>query len=179
MTKLLGISGSLRKDSYNTKLVHEAIRAFAPDHYQIADLNIPLFNEDVEAKGQPESVAKICEQIQWCDAIVISSPEYNKGPSGVIKNCLDWVSRPRPAPMADKPVAVVSATAGLAGGERAKSAMYLFLVPFKVRLVFQPEVNVGNASAQFDDQGHLTDEAKSKALGGLMAALKNEIPREE
>ena len=174
MTKLLGISGSLRKDSFNTKLVHEAIRAFGPDHYQIADLNIPLFNEDVEAQGQPESVAKICEQIEWADAIVISSPEYNKGPSGVIKNCLDWVSRPRPAPMAGKPVAVVSATAGLAGGERAKSAMYLFLVPFKVRLVFQPEVNVGNASGTFDGEGHLTDQSKKDALDKLMAALKAE-----
>ena len=176
MTKLLGISGSLRKDSYNTKLVHEAIRAFAPDHYQIADLNIPLFNEDVEAQGQPESVAKICEQIQWADAIVISSPEYNKGPSGVIKNCLDWVSRPRPAPMAGKPVAVVSATAGLAGGERAKSAMYLFLVPFKVRLVFQPEVNIGNNANNFDADGHLSDQSKYETLEKLMAALKAEIP---
>lgn len=174
MTKLLGISGSLRKESYNTKLVHEAIRAFAPDHYQIADLNLPLFNEDVEAQGQPESVAKVCEQIAWCDAIVISNPEYNKGPSGVIKNMLDWVSRPRPAPMDGKPVAVVSATAGIAGGERSKSAMYLFLVPFKVRLVTSPEVNVGNASERFDENGHLNP-GKMETLQKLMTALKAEI----
>ena len=75
---------------------------------------------------------------------------------------------------AGKPVAVVSATAGLAGGERAKSAMYLFLVPFKVRLVFQPEVNVGNASGTFDGEGHLTDQSKKDALDKLMAALKAE-----
>lgn len=175
MTKLLGISGSLRKDSFNTKLVREAARAFEPGEFQMADLNIPLFNEDVEAEGQPGSVGKICDQIQWADAIVISSPEYNKGPSGVIKNCLDWVSRPRPAPMAGKPVAVVSATAGLAGGERAKSAMYLFLVPFKVRLAFQPEVNVGNASNTFNEDGQLADPAKWDALVKLMAALKAEV----
>ena len=174
MTKLLGISGSLRTASYNTMLVHEAARAYAPGEFQMADLHIPLFNEDVEAEGQPASVGRICEQIQWADAIVISSPEYNKGPSGVIKNCLDWVSRPRPAPMAGKPVAVVSATAGLAGGERAKSAMYLFLVPFKVRLVFQPEVNVGNASGTFDENGQLSDPSKWEALENLMAALKAE-----
>lgn len=175
MTKLLGISGSLRKESFNTKLVHEAARVFAPEEFQFADLNIPLFNEDVEAEGQPEGVARICEQIEWADAIVISSPEYNKGPSGVIKNCLDWVSRPRPAPMAGKPVAVVSATAGVAGGERAKSAMYLFLVPFKVNLVFQPEVNVGNNSAAFDDNGQLNPGRAKEALEALMGALKGAI----
>ena len=175
MTKLLGISGSLRKDSYNTKLVHAAAAAFGPDDFQLADLNIPLFNEDVEAEGQPAAVAEICEQILWADAIVISSPEYNKGPSGVIKNMLDWVSRPRPAPMAGKPVAVVSATAGIAGGERAKSAMYLFLVPFKVKLVFQPEVNVGNASNQFNEDGSLVEGRPRDSLDALMAALKAEI----
>lgn len=174
MTKLLGISGSLRKESFNTKLMHEAIRAFAPDHYQVADLNIPLFNEDVEAEGQPESVARICEQIVWADAIVIACPEYNKGPSGVMKNMLDWVSRPRPAPMTGKPVAVVSAAAGIAGGERSKSTMYLFLVPFKVRLVTAPEVNVGNASERFGEDGRLNP-GKREALDKLMAALRAEI----
>ncbi len=175
MTKLLGISGSLRKGSYNTMLVREAIRVFAPDHYEIADLNLPLFNEDIEAEGQPESVAKICEQITWADAIVMSTPEYNKAPSGVVKNMLDWVSRPRPGPMEGKLISVVSATAGGAGGERTKSAMYLMLVPFKVRAIYQPEVNVGGASDAFDDQGHLKPGRAKDALEGLMTALKAEI----
>jgi chromate reductase len=74
--------------------------------------------------------------------------------------------------MAGKPVAVVSAAAGAAGGERAKSAMYLFLVPFKVNLVLHPEVNVGNAGEQFDADGRLTNDAKRKALEKLMAALR-------
>lgn len=175
MTKLLGISGSLRAASLNTKLVHEAARVFAPGEFRLADIDLPLFNEDVEAQGIPDKVQVVCDQIAWADAIVISSPEYNKGPSGAIKNMLDWVSRPRPAPMADKPVAVVSATAGLAGGERAKSAMYLFLVPFKVKLVFTPEVNIGNASAAFDADGHLADQSKGAALAQLMGALKAAI----
>lgn len=175
MTKLLGISGSLRQGSFNTLLVNEAIRVFGPDHHQIADMNLPLFNEDLEAEGQPEPVAKICEQIEWADAIVFSTTEYNKGPSGVMKNMLDWVSRPRPAPMKGKPVAVVSAAAGGAGGERAKSTMYLFLVPFQVQLVFHPEVNLGNASAAFDESGRLIAEDKLAALEKLMAALKARI----
>ncbi len=172
MTKLLGISGSLRKGSFNTLLVREAIRVFAPDEHQIADLNLPLFNEDLEADGQPAPVSKVCEQIAWADAIVFSTTEYNKAPSGAMKNLLDWVSRPRPAPMVGKPVAVVSASAGGAGGERAKSAMYLFLVPFQVDLVFHPEVNLGNASAAFNDDGRLIVEDKLAALEKLMAALK-------
>jgi chromate reductase, NAD(P)H dehydrogenase (quinone) len=170
--KLLGISGSLRRGTYNTMLVHEAARAFAPDHFQLADLNLPLYNADVEAEGLPEPVRRLCRRVEWADAILISTSEYNKGPSGVLKNALDWVSRPRPAPMAGKPAAVVSVAAGAAGGERAKSAMYIFLVPFKVRFVLHPEVNVGNAEKQFDADGRLVNEAKRAALEKLMSALK-------
>ncbi|MEM6621195.1 MAG: NAD(P)H-dependent oxidoreductase [Pseudomonadota bacterium] len=172
MTKLLGISGSLRRESWNTKLMHEAIRVFDPAEHQVADLNLPLFNEDVEAEGQPAAVAKICEQIQWADAIVIASPEYNKAPPGVLKNMLDWVSRPRPAPMVGKPVAVMSATAGMAGGERTKSALYLMLIPFQVQLVLHPEVNLGGASGQFDEGGQLKDGRPKDSLAPLMTALK-------
>ena len=169
---LLGISGSLRRGSHNTMLVREAARAFGPDRFETADLNLPLYNADVEAEGLPEPVLRLCAQIERADAIVIATPEYNKAPSGLLKNMLDWASRPRPAPLVGKPVAVVSAAAGAAGGERAKSAMCLFLVPFKVRLVLHPEVNVGNAAEQFDADGRLTDDAKRKALEELMAALR-------
>ena len=172
MTKLLGISGSLRRGSYNTMLVREAARVLAPDEVRFADMNLPLFNADLEPDGWPEPVQRLCDDIRWADAVVFSTTEYNKGPSGVMKNALDWVSRPRPAPLAGKPVAVVSAAAGAAGGERAKSAMYLFLVPFQVRLVLHPEVNVGNAEDQFDADGRLTNEPKRRALEKLMASLK-------
>ena len=175
MTKLLGISGSLRKGSYNSMLVREAARVFAPDAFTFADLNLPLFNEDVEAEGIPEPVQTLTEQIAEADAIVFSTTEYNKGPSGVMKNMLDWVSRPRPAPMAGKPVAVLSAAAGTAGGQRAKSNMYLYLIPFKVNLVFNPEVNLGSAHAQFDENGRLKDVAVQEALEKLMVALKAAI----
>lgn len=170
--KLLGISGSLRRGSFNTMLVHEAARAFAPDEFRFADMRLPLYDADLEAEGFPAPVTRLCEDIRWADAVVISTTEYNKGPSGVMKNALDWVSRPRPAPLVGKPVAVTSAAAGAAGGERAKSAMYLFLVPFQVRLVLHPEVNVGSAEKQFDEGGRLTNDAKRRALEKLMAALR-------
>ncbi|MGF1500332.1 MAG: NADPH-dependent FMN reductase [Paracoccaceae bacterium] len=170
--RLLGISGSLRRESHNTKLVREAARLFGPDEFVLGDLSLPLFNEDVEAEGMPAPVQALIDEVWAADAIVISTPEYNKAPSGVFKNALDWLSRPRPAPMVDKPVAVVSATAGIAGGERAKSAAYLMLVPFMVKLVTAPEVNLGQAGDRFDAEGQLTDEGKLKALGALMANLK-------
>lgn len=169
---LLGISGSLRAASHNTKLVREAARVFAPETFTLADLNLPLFNEDLEAEGMPAPVQTLCDQIVAADAIVISTTEYNKAPSGVLKNALDWVSRPRPAPMVDKPVALVSAAAGVAGGERAKSALYLMLIPFRVRLVTHPEVNLGQAGDQFEAEGRLVPGPKGEALAALMQTLR-------
>jgi len=173
MVKLLGISGSLRAGSYNSMLVREAARVFAPDEFVFADLHLPLYDGDLEARGMPESVLTLCDQIREADAIVISTPEYNKNPSGVLKNALDWVSRIRPVPLAGKPVAVVSAAAGLAGGQRATAALYLMLIPsFKVRLVAEVEVAVGNAGSRFDGDGRLTDARLLAALEKQMAALR-------
>ncbi len=175
MTKLLGISGSLRRESTNTKLVREGARLFGPEEFRLADLNLPLFNEDVEAEGMPEPVQRFCDDIAWADAILISTPEYNKAPPGALKNALDWASRPRPMPTRGKPVAVVSAAAGMAGGQRSKSALYLMLIPFGVRFVFEPEVNLGASSKKLDEAGRLTDEAAEKFLGQLMENLKAAI----
>ncbi len=172
MVKLLGISGSLRAGSYNSMLVREAARVFAPDEFVFADLRLPLYDGDLEAQGMPDSVLTLCDQIREADVIVISTPEYNKAPSGVLKNALDWIGRPRPAPLAGKPVAVVAAAAGLAGGQRATFALYLMLVAFKVRLINQPEVNVGHAGSRFDESGRLTDEKLLATLGKQMAALR-------
>ena len=172
MVKLLGISGSLRAASYNSMLVREAARVFAPDEFTFANLRLPLYDGDLEAKGMPAEVLTLCDQIKAADAIVISTPEYNKNPSGVLKNALDWVSRVQPVPLVGKPVAVVSATAGMAGGQRATAGRWLMLIPFKVRLVSEVEVGVGNASAQFDADGTLTDERLAGALASQMQALR-------
>ena len=172
MAKLLGISGSLRAASFNSMLVREAARVFAPDEFTFADLRLPLYDGDLEARGMPDAVVTLCDQIRAADAIVIATPEYNKNPSGVLKNALNWVSRVRPVPLAGKPVAVVSAAAGLAGGQRATAALYLMLIPFKVRLVVEVEVAVGNAASRFDADGRLTDERLLAALERQMAGLR-------
>ena len=126
--KLLGISGSLRKAATNTALVRAAAELAGDDvDFTLADIDLPLFNEDVEAEGYPESVTNFVEQIRAADAIVISTPEYNKNLSGVLKNALDWQSRFDPLPLKDKPVAIMSATAGRAGGERTQFALRLMI----------------------------------------------------
>ena len=172
MAKLLGISGSLRAGSYNSMLVREAARVFAPDEFTFANLRLPLYDGDLEAQGMPAEVLTLCQQIAAADAIVISTPEYNKNPSGVLKNALDWVSRVPPVPLVGKPVAVVSAAAGMAGGQRATAGLWLMLIPFKVRLVHEVEVGVGNAGNQFDGDGKLTDERFAAALTKQMQALR-------
>lgn len=173
MPKLLGISGSLRKASYNTMLVREAFRLFGEAETAIADLDLPLFNEDVEAEGIPPGVARLMGQVRSADGIVISGPEYNKAPSGCLKNAFDWLSRTdRPWPTEGKPIALMSATAGRAGGECTQFAFRLMLVAFQVRLVQGPAVLIGQASQQFDDAGRLKDEMATKLLRGQMERLR-------
>ncbi len=174
--KLLGISGSLRRESSNTKLVHEAARLFDPAEFTFADLDFPLFNEDIETEtGIPAKVQTLADQIAAADAVVISGPEYNKSISGVLKNALDWVSRTEGNPWAGKPVAILSSAAGRAGGERTQFALRLCMVAFRPRILQGPEVMIAGAGKAFDEGGQLKDEMSVKFLGQLMDALKAEI----
>ncbi len=178
MTTLLGISGALRKDSRNTALVKEAARLFAPDEFILADLDFPLYNGDVEDNaGFPEAVQRLHDQIKGADAVIISTPEYNKNLSGVLKNALDWLSRIRPQPWAKKPVAIMSAADGRAGGERAQYSLRHAMTPFNPRILQGPEVMIANAGKAFDENGHLTNEISVRALTRLMDALKAETGR--
>ena len=170
--KVLGMSGALRAASTNTMLLKEAARIGDLAGFEIADLALPLYDGDLEAEGIPDSVTRLGEQIAAADAVLISSPEYNKGMTPVIKNAVDWMSRLRPMPLAGKPVAVLSATAGIAGGQRAKSQLYLSLLALNATLVANPEVNLGHAQDKFDAEGRLTDEAAERFVGKLVAALK-------
>lgn len=173
MTALLGISGSLRAASFNTKLAHEAARLFAPDSFVLADLRLPLYDGDLEdAEGIPDSVRRLADQIRAADAVIISTPEYNKALSGVLKNALDWVSRTKGGPWRDKPVAIMSATGGRAGGERSQFSLRLCLNPFRPRVLPGPEVLVGQAENHFDSGGRLVTESYVKALGELMDELR-------
>lgn len=175
---LLGLSGSLRRASANRLLIREAARLFGAAAFAEADLDLPLYHGDVEeADGIPEPVQHLADQIARADAVVISTPEYNKGPSGVLKNALDWVSRTSGKPWAGKPVAVMSAAAGRAGGERAQMVLRGFMVPFQPRLLPGPELHLADCRNQFDENGQLISPQYSKTLQALMDKLRAEIGR--
>lgn len=174
--RLLGISGSLRKEATNRKLVNEACRIFDPKHCSMADLNLPLFDgDDEDATGIPAPVQKLAGQIKAAEPVIISTPEYNKALSGVLKNALDWVSRTKGAPWRGKPVAILSAAAGRAGGERAQSSLRLCMAPFRPRLTSGPEILVAGSGDAFDEHGRITNGITIKSLSALMDLLRAEI----
>lgn len=173
--KLLGISGSLRQQSTNTRLVKEAARLFGDCEFTLANIDVPLYDGDAEkADGVPEAVKLLSDQIAAADAVVISTPEYNKGPSGALKNALDWVSRTDGAPWKGKPVAVMSAAAGRAGGERAQMILRSFMLPFRPVVLPGPEMHLADSSNQFDEDGRLTSELYVKTLTELMEGLRSQ-----
>lgn len=176
---LLGIAGALRAESTNRKLIREAARLFGPCDFTEADLRLPLYDGDrEEADGIPSSVVRLADQIAGADAVVISTPEYNSALSGVLKNALDWVSRTEGNPWADKPVAIVSAAAGRAGGARAQFSLRLAMTPFRPCLLTGPEVMIADARNAFGGDGRLTNERSLAALGKLTAALRAEVERQ-
>lgn len=171
--RLLGICGSLRAGSYNRKLMLEARRVFDPAEFVDANLRLPLYDGDLEAAhGIPPEVQLLADQIAAADAVVIAGPEYNKGLSGVLKNALDWVSRTKGGPWRGKPVAILSAAGGRAGGERTQYSLRLCLVAFRPLVLPGPEVLVGDAPGQFDADGRLTNARNLADLEALMAELR-------
>ncbi|MEM0947554.1 MAG: NAD(P)H-dependent oxidoreductase [Pseudomonadota bacterium] len=174
---LLCISGALRRNSTNTKLLREAARHYGRPH-ALGDIRFPLYDGDAEeADGIPEAVQSLSDQIASAEAVAIASPEYNQSFSGVLKNALDWVSRTDGSPWANKPVAIMSAAAGRAGGARANYALRLALTPFRPRLLTGPEVLIALSGDQFDQNGHLIEARYEKALVELMEALRSEAVR--
>ena len=173
---LLGLCGSLRAASLNRKLMSEGLRRW-PGTVAEGDLRLPLYDGDLEAQGLPDSVQALAAQVAGADALLIASPEYNKGPSGVLKNALDWLSRVKPNPLWGKPCAIVSATAGRAGGERGQTMLRTMLVPHRVEALTWPEVLVGGAEREFDAEGRLVADSYVKALDGLMARLADRVRR--
>ncbi|RME17318.1 MAG: NADPH-dependent oxidoreductase [Alphaproteobacteria bacterium] len=173
---LLGISGSLRQDACNRRLLREAVRAFGPAEFIEADIRFPLYDADLEeAEGIPAPVQKLADQIAEADAVLISTPEYNKNLPGVLKNALDWVSRTKGNPWNGKPVALMAAADGRAGGERAMNSLVLCMMPFRPRLVYGPEVFVAGCRSAFDEEGRLNDAGAEKFLGLLMGKLRRTL----
>ncbi len=171
--RVLGISGSLRKGSFNTALLRAAVELAPPDVLiETVHLDaIPLYNEDVRAQGFPAPVAELRAQVAAADAILIATPEYNYSVPGVLKNAIDWVSRPPDQPFEGKPLALMGASPGNLGSARAQyhlrqTAVFLNMCPLN-----KPEVFVSRAHERFDANGHLVDEKTRALVAQLLTAL--------
>lgn len=171
---LTGLCGSLRAASTNRLLMHEARRLFAPSSFHDGDLRLPLYDGDVETAGIPPQVQTLADQIAQADAVIVVTPEYNKGIPGVLKNALDWVSRVDGNPWLNKPVAIMSAAAGRAGGERSQQMLRWCLNPFRPRVLPGPEVMIAQSAKAFDAQERLSDDVSVRMLTTLMQDLRAE-----
>src|SRR6202790_4068641 len=170
---VLGICGSLRKASFNRAALNTAIELKPPGmNVTVADISqIPLYDEDVRAQGFPAPVETLRQQIKAADALLFACPEYNYSMSGVLKNAIDWASRPPDQPFAGKPVAIIGAAAGMAGSARAQLHLRNSCVFLDMHPLNKPEVLIGQAQTKFDAEGNLTDEVARKLIGEVMVNL--------
>ncbi len=170
--KLVAFCGSLRKAAFNRMALHAFIER-VPAGVSVETIEIgdwPLYNADVQATGFPDKVQAAQKAMLAADGIVLVTPEYNYGMSGVLKNAIDWLSRMTPQPFAAKPIALFGASGGILGTARAQYQLRQTLVFLDGRPVNKPEVMIGQAQNKFVD-GKLADEATGKMLADLGVAL--------
>src|SRR3990167_8478264 len=171
--RILGISGSLRKQSYNSGLLRIANEMVLPGAFmEIFDLaEIPLYNQDLESK-MPESVLALKAKVRTSDAILFATPEYNYSIPGVLKNALDWGSRPSKESCWDnKPVAIIGASTGSFGTCRAQYHLRQVFVTLNMHPLNRPELMVGTAQDKFDLDGNLIDMKIKQKIKELLEAL--------
>ena len=178
--KVLGISGSLRKASLNTAVLRTCSE-MAPADMKITIFNglgdLPLYNQEILDAGAPESVRKMDAAVREADGLLIALPEYNFSVTAPLKNGIDWLSRLPNQAFQDKPIAIVSASAGPLGGARVQYDARRILTQLWGHVMPRPEVFIGNAPTKFDAQGKLTDEATKKFLGDLLTGFRTWIVR--
>jgi chromate reductase, NAD(P)H dehydrogenase (quinone) len=172
--RVLGIAGSLREGSYNRALLRTA-RELLPPGVELIEQEIgtlPFYDGDVEAAGDPETVVRFKQSIREADALLIATPEYNRGVPGVLKNAIDWASRPPLAsPLAGKPVAIVGASTGRGGTARAQEQLRAALEFSRAEVLEGPEVLVPEAFVCFDERMKLVDPGIRAEFGDLTDIL--------
>lgn len=171
--RITGIAGSLRKDSFNRALLRAAAE-LAPDDVDIRPGSIddiPLYNGDVEKEGIPDAVTRLKQDIVESNALLLVSPEYNHGIPGVMKNVIDWLSRP-PSDIKQvyrgRPVAVIGATPGPGGTRMAQAAWLPTLRALGTRPWFGGQLYVPKAGEVFDDDGELVNEETQERLSKFL-----------
>jgi chromate reductase len=170
---ILGFAGSLRKGSYNRALLQAALE-LVPDgvNLEIFELDgIPVFNQDLEF-SPPEKVREFKRRIRAADAIIVATPEYNYSIPGVLKNAIDWASRPHgDNSFEGKPVALMSASTGMLGGARAQYHLRQSFVSLNMYAAGRPEIFVTFAREKFDNKGRLLDEKTRQLIRQLLETL--------
>ncbi len=177
---IIAFAGSLRKKSFNKSLLRAAIE-LAPStmNIDLFDLEgIPLFNADVEKKGDPERVTIFKKNIRQSDGVLIASPEYNHGMTGITKNGIDWASRPgNDAPLNGKPVGIMGASPGATGTARSQDQLRQSLKSINAICMVKPEILVNRAHQKFNDEGTLTDEKTREYLSSYLDSFASWIQK--
>jgi chromate reductase, NAD(P)H dehydrogenase (quinone) len=169
MTRIIGLSGSLRRQSFNTALLHAAAE-FLPDGVmlQIESIaGIPLYDGDLEAQGLPQAVVRLKDEIAAGDGLLVSTPEYNNSMPGVLKNAIDWLTRPPgdiPRVFGKRPIAIMGATPGQFGTILSQNAWLSVIRTLRMRPWLDGRMMLSRAGAAFDAQGKLTDDHARKQL---------------
>jgi chromate reductase, NAD(P)H dehydrogenase (quinone) len=176
---VLGVSGSLRKGSFNTAALNAAIELAPPElaieRFDIRE--IPPYDEDVKAQGFPAPVQAFREKIRAADALLLVTPEYNYSIPGVLKNAIDWASRPPEQPFEGKPIAIMGASGGALGTARAQYHLRQVFIFLNAPIMLRPEVMIAAAQTKFDATGKLTDQPTRDAIAGLLKAFPAWIAR--
>lgn len=173
LVRVLGIAGSLRRGSLNAATLRAA-QQLAPAGMTIEIFDIapiPFYNEDVRQQGFPAPVADLRARIKAADALLIVTPEYNYSIPGVLKNAIDWASRPPEQPFDGKPIGLMGASAGLMGTGRAQYHLRQCFVFLDGLIMNRPEVMIPQAQNKFDANGNLTDQATRDFIAAHLAAL--------
>ena len=181
MARILGISGSLRRNSHNTSLLRAAAEAAGPDvQFELYDSlkEVPPYDEDDDVHPRLATVARLVSAIGGADAVLFATPEYNSSIPGQLKNAIDWISRPVATNvLRNKPVAVVGASTGAFGAVWAQAELRKVLAALGAR-VLDVELPVSRAHTRFEE-GELTDEEIRAGLADAVAALAGEVRRRE
>ena len=173
--KVLGMSGSLRKASFNTAALRAA-GELLPEGMTLETVDLrdlPHYDDDVRLKGYPPVVQQFRDRIKAADGILFVTPEYNYSISGVLKNAIDWASRPPDQPFNWKPCAMISASGSLLGGVRAQYHLRHMCVSLNCFPLNQPQVYITEAPKKFDAEGKLTDEPTRNLIRQFMAEFKS------
>ena len=171
--RVLGFAGSLRQGSLNKALL-SAAQELAPAGMAIETFDlagVPLYDDDLRQAGLPDAVAALRAGIAAADAVLIATPEYNFSFSGVVKNAVDWASRPPDQPFEGKPIAILGASPSRLGTARAQYQLRQCFIYLDGRVMNRPEMMLGDARQAFDATGRLIDAKARERLAGFLAAL--------